>query len=449
MNEIKINKGLKDLPTIDYRVLENLQGDLKTLPKNELKKLKTNIAQEFTFPFYVWINKGRKYIEDGHQRQKALQSLEKDGYKIPELPYIEIVAKNKKEAVIKLLQLNSQYGQYNADTTLFTDLEISLPEFEELNLSLDFEFNCMAPTTGGDGNTDPDNVPETPEEPVIKTGDLVMLGNHRILCGDSTKKEDVERLMAGEKVDMVFTDPPYNVDYEGNYIQSGRILKKKDKVWSGGIENDNRNDFGEWLNKAYVNINKFLKNGCSIYIWHPSGEDCKYFWSAWPFDLWHFQVDIIWNKLSLIINRWDYKPQHEPCMYGWKGKNREWEGPNNESTVWNLARQQGASGEKRHHPTQKPVELAERAINNHKANIVLDGFLGSGSTLIACETTGRACRGLEIDPGYIETCIKRYELFVGSEQGIVIERDGKMIDWRDIKKKVERDGKTIPWGELK
>lgn len=263
-------------------------------------------------------------------------------------------------------------------------------------------------------NGDPDEVPEAPEEPTTKLGDLWILGDHRLLCGDSTKAEDVERLMAGAKAQMMVTDPPYNVDYEGNYIQSGHILKKEQKVWSGGIANDNLSNFGEWLSSVFSTSDAAIDTGASIYIWHPSGEDGKYFWAAWPYDRWHFQVDLVWNKTSLIISRWDYKPQHEPCMYGWKGKNRSWIGPNNEPTVWDIPRQQGTSGGKREHPTQKPVECMVRAIRNHSGS-VYDPFLGSGTTLIAAEQLGRKCYGMEISPAYCDVIVKRWETLTGKK----------------------------------
>ena len=259
-----------------------------------------------------------------------------------------------------------------------------------------------------------DEVPEPPVDPITKPGDLWVLGDHRLLCGDSTKAEDVERLMAGAKAGMMVTDPPYNVEYEGNYIQSGRILRKEQKVWSGGIANDNLSNFGEWLASVFAVSDAAIDIGGAIYVWHPPGEDGKYFWSAWPYDQWHFQVDLVWNKTSLIISRWDYKPQHEPCMYGWKGKNRSWIGSNNEPTVWDIPRQQGASGEKRKHPTQKPVECMARAIRNHDGS-VYDPFLGSGTTLIAAEQLGRKCYGMEISPQYCDVIVKRWENLTGKK----------------------------------
>ena len=378
----------------------------------------------------IW-NKQSGHIVGGHQRFEVLKER---GDTLTDVVVVDLSEEKEKALNITLNNQNIT-GDFTAGLELvLNDIKADLPDlYDCLNLDAllaDIPEPPEPPTPPGD----PDKVPDVAKEPVIKTGDLITLGKHRILCGDSTKKEDVERLMQGNKADMVFTDPPYNVDYEGNYIQSGKILKKKEKIWQGGIANDNLDNFGEWLCLVYRTIDCFMSEGCAIYIWHPSGEDAKYFWGAWPFDVWHFQVDLIWNKLSLIISRWDYKPQHEPCMYGWKGKNRIWMGANNESTVWDVARQQGSSGEKRVHPTQKPIILASKSISNHTnaKGIVLDPFLGSGSTLIACETTNRTCRGIEIDPGYIQVCTQRWIDFTGRPEDVTVERDGKECGWEEI-----------------
>jgi site-specific DNA-methyltransferase (adenine-specific) len=214
---------------------------------------------------------------------------------------------------------------------------------------------------------------------------------------------------------MMFTDPPYNVAYEGNYIQSGKILGGEDKMWNGNSFKDSIEDFSEWLKNCFLVADSALSEGAAIYIWHPSGAEGRHFWSAWPWDKWHFQVDLVWNKLSLIIARWDYKPQHEPVFYGWKGKNRSWIGPNNEPTVLDFKRQQGASGETRLHPTSKPVELCSRIIKNHAAKIVYEPFSGSGTTILACEQLGRKCRAIEISPGYVAVAIQRWADATGKE----------------------------------
>lgn len=241
----------------------------------------------------------------------------------------------------------------------------------------------------------------------IKTGDLWQIGEHRLLCGDSTKTENVARVMGGEKAQIMFTDPPYNVAYEGNYIQSGKILGKDEKIWNGSSFKDSINNFSDWLREAFLVQDGALFDGAAIYVWHPSGAEGRHFWSAWLWESWHFQVDLIWNKQSLIIARWDYKSQHEPVFYGWKGKNRSWVGANNEPTVLDFPRQQGASGEERFHPISKPIVLCAKMMGNHTAAITFDPFLGSGTTMVACQNLNRRCYGIEILPEYCAVILQR------------------------------------------
>lgn len=385
-------------------------GDIKPNPNNprHIKddKFKKLVASIRDFPQMLEL---RPIVVDadgmvlgGNMRLRACQAA---GLKeVPVIYADQLTEDQKREFIIKD---NVGFGEW--------DWDVLANEWDEVVLDawgLDVPgFDIDKPT---EGLTDPDEVPEVPKEPTTKLGDLWILGDHRLLCGDSTKAEDVEKLMNGEKAAMMVTDPPYNVEYEGNYIQSGRILTKEQKIWAGGIANDNLANFGDWLKSVFVTSDSVIDYGAAIYVWHPTGEDGKYFWSAWLYDSWHFQVDLVWNKTSLIISRWDYKPQHELCMYGWKGKNRSWIGPNNEPTVWDIPRQQHASGETRQHPTQKPVECMARCIRNHDGS-VYDPFLGSGTTLIAAEQLDRKCYGMELDPKYCDVIVKRWEDFTGKK----------------------------------
>jgi len=151
---------------------------------------------------------------------------------------------------------------------------------EEDKMLADIVEGMGMPKETKDAEPQIDRAAELQEKWQTASGQLWKMGDHRLLIGDCTVRENVERLMGGERADMVLTDPPYNVEYEGNYIQSGEILKKEQKIWSGGIENDNRADFGEWLLSVYKSINEFMDEGCAIYIWHPSGSDGKYFWTS-------------------------------------------------------------------------------------------------------------------------------------------------------------------------
>jgi DNA modification methylase len=250
-----------------------------------------------------------------------------------------------------------------------------------------------------EGNTDPDDVPEVPEDPVTVLGDIWTLGNHRLMCGDSTSIDAVEKLMDGEKADMVFTDPPYGVDYDGGHATE----KRRDKLKN----DDDVNMYDLPVKNAYM----VSKDEAPIYIWFADRfaldvmeglAEAGYQTRCW----------IIWNKNVAQFGAIgaQYKSKHEPCIYAFKkGNAPNWNGPTNEVTVWDVSRDHKNS----HHPTQKPTALAERAMGNHKVNLTLDLFGGSGSTLIACEKTSRLARLMELDPKYCDVIVKRWQDFTG------------------------------------
>ena len=254
-----------------------------------------------------------------------------------------------------------------------------------------------------EGNTDPDDVPEPPEDPITKPGDLWILGSHRLLCGDSTNPQHVERLMDGKKADMVFTDPPYGVNYEGGHFHSGNvnIKRKREKL---------ANDSDDQI---YAEVVPLIASFCDgpCYTWFADTKPLKLYQAVEAVGQIH--ALIIWHKTNATYAAMNaqYKQRHEPCLY-WKpkGSTLRWCGVSTEATLWEMKR----DATNNFHPTQKPVELAERAINNHKVQTVLDLFGGSGSTLIACERTKRHCRMMELDPAYVDTIVKRWEDFTGN-----------------------------------
>jgi len=254
-----------------------------------------------------------------------------------------------------------------------------------------------------EGNTDPDDVPEAPEDPITKPGDLWILGNHRLLCGDSTNPQHVERLMDGKKADMVFTDPPYGVNYEGGHFHSGdvNIKRKREKL---------ANDSDDQIYSDVIPLIASFCNG-PCYTWFADTKPLKLYQAVEAVGQIH--ALIIWHKTNAKYAAMNaqYKQRHEPCLY-WKpkGSTLRWCGASTEATLWEMKR----DATNNFHPTQKPVELAERAINNHKVATVLDLFGGSGSTLIACEKTSRHCRMMELDPAYCDVIVKRWEDFTGN-----------------------------------
>jgi len=248
-----------------------------------------------------------------------------------------------------------------------------------------------------------DEVPEPPADPITKPGDLWILGEHRLLCGDSTKAEDVERLMAGAKADMMVTDPPYGVEYDADWRNQA---KRPDGTAYGAsavgkVSNDDRADWREsWA----------LFHGDVAYVWHAG---CRSPEVAESLTVCNFVIRnlIVWAKNSMVIGRGDYHHQHEPCWYvvrkGCPGRRTD---DRTQTTLWQIDKpQKSETG----HSTQKPVECMARPIRNHDHQLVYDPFLGSGTTLIAAEQLGRKCYGMEISPQYCDVIVKRWEQLTG------------------------------------
>jgi DNA modification methylase len=269
-----------------------------------------------------------------------------------------------------------------------------------------------------EGNTDPDDVPEAPEEPITKPGDLWILGNHRLLCGDSTDVLAVERLMDGKKADLLVTDPPYNVAL--GMDETPEEAKKRNRRTDGlTIQNDSMSDddFRQFLRDVYSAADASMKPGATFYIWYAEPDaNCAFRLAARDAG-WKIRQCLIWNKNSLVMGRQDYHWKHEPCLYGWKdGAAHFWASDRSQTTVLDFNKP-SRNGE---HPTMKPVELFQYQVENSskKGGMVLDLFGGSGSTLIACEKMGRQARLMELDPAYCDVIVKRWEDFTGKKATI-------------------------------
>ena len=256
-----------------------------------------------------------------------------------------------------------------------------------------------------DTSEEDEAVPELPEVPISKPGDVWILGDHRVLCGDATLPADIEKLMNGQLADMVFTDPPYNVDY-------GNTAKDKIRGKSRTIMNDNLGAaFGQFLLDSVTNMLAVTKGALYICMstreiptLHDAFEKAGGKWSDY----------LVWAKHMFTMGGSDYQRQYEPILYGWKqGNDHYWCGARDQGNVWFIKK----PSRNTLHPTMKPIELVERALKNSSKShdIVLDSFGGSGSTLIACEKLGRQCRMLELDPKYVDVIVKRWEEFTGKE----------------------------------
>lgn len=240
---------------------------------------------------------------------------------------------------------------------------------------------------------------EMPKEPKAKLGQIYQLGRHRLMCGDSTKQEDIDKLMNGIKVDMLLTDPPYNVAYQGG---------TKDKLT---IKNDDMksDEFKQFLVDAFTAANNVMKGGAVFYIWHSDSEGYNFRGAC--FDVgWKVRQCLIWNKNSMVMGRQDYQWKHEPCLYGWKdGASHLWVADRKQTTVLEFKKPTRNA----EHPTMKPIQLFDYQIQNNTkvGDIVLDQFGGSGTTIMACEQNGRVGYVMEFDPKYVDVIIDRWEKF--------------------------------------
>jgi DNA modification methylase len=294
------------------------------------------------------------------------------------------------------------------------DLNLTAFAQDELDSILDsLEPEKSAEDDGFDEEINPEEVPFT------HSGDIWLMNGHRVMCGDSTKADDVSTLMDGQRADMAVTDPPYNVAYEG---------KTADKKT---IQNDNMNeeDFYNFLLSAHKNMYANLKDGAALYVFHADSEGLN-FRRAFVESGFKLTQCCIWVKNSMILGRQDYQWQHEPVLYGWKPTAaHRWHGDRCQTTIWHFDKPQRSA----EHPTMKPIPLIAYPIQNSskKNDLVLDLFGGSGSSLIACEQTGRKCFSMEIDPLYCDVIVRRY-IKAENENKIQLIRDGTVTEFESI-----------------
>lgn len=424
--------NLGKLPTAPLDSFLELQEDFKVTDPDKLSKLQMLIlTRGFKYSFKVWKDdEGRLWIIDAHQRRKALLALRKAGFTIPEIPYEEIAAGSKKEAVEEIAAYNSEFAKKNSDTVLFKKYEIDVDTLERFNLgyevqAIDYsEKQSLLPldinndTIMDDDGSAMDAVNEI-EEPFVQTGDVWLLGEHRLMCGDCRTSGDVEKLLAGSQADMVVTDPPYNVAYQG---------ATEDELT---IQNDSMgNDlFATFLGQVFRVMEAVLKPGGSYYIFHADSEGENFRAGLRKAGLKIAQC-CIWVKNSMVMGRQDYQWQHEPCLYGWKlGAAHCWNSDRKQTTLWHFDKPQRNGI----HPTMKPIPLMAYPINNSSKprDLVVDFFSGSASTLMACQQIDRRCCALEIDPKYVQASIARFSAMFPALD-IRVERDGKILTLDEV-----------------
>lgn len=401
--------------------LKDLQGGLKKLSKKNLEKLKKRIVSSgFCAPFFIWDDGESLRIIDGHQRRAALLSLEADGYEIPPLPVDYIHAETEEEAKEILLSVSSQYGEWVEDE-LAEWIENIDDELKKSLRLVDKEMRIRPSSTIGDND-----VPEE-VEPVTQLGDLYELNGHRLLCGDSTIRENYELLLNGNLINLLFTDPPYGVDYS----KKNEYLNQMDK--GNRIQKDIKNDTESpeetkkiWVS-CFSNAVAFMADKSVYYICCAAGNELLYHMSQSIIESgFKLKHQIIWVKNNHVLGRTDYNYKHEPILYGWKKSHQFYGGGAQKFSVWNFDKPSQSDL----HPTMKPVELIENAILNSskQSDIIADIFCGSGSTLIAAERTTRKAFCMELDPHYCDVIIQRFRDWCEkNDKDCVIKRNGETI----------------------
>lgn len=371
-------------------------------PRNNDKAIDVvaNSIKEFGFKVPIIIDKNN-IIVTGHTRYKASIKLGLDSVPC-------IIADDLTEEQIKAFRIadnkTSEIATWdsellNKELKELSDFKIDMLDYGFKEIDLNF-------------NEDIDYYIVDEEEikniiPKSKRGEVYKLGNHVLMCGDSTDVKDVNKLVGKNKMDLLITDPPYNVNYNG---------KTKDKLT---IQNDNlgKNDFKNFLKKSFKAADLVMKKGAVFYIWHSDTESLSFRQACNEIN-WDIRECLIWNKNAFVMGRQDYQWKHEPCLYGWKsGASHIWNGDRKQATVIDLNKPVRSEL----HPTMKPVELFSYQIKNssNKYDNVLDLFGGSGTSLIACENLNRHCYTMELDPRYVDVIIKRWEESTGKKAEII------------------------------
>lgn len=422
VREIKRQKkeGAKMKTGIEFRKLR--VADLKPAEYNPRKDLQPGDYQyeclkvsieEFGYVDPIIVNKDLTVI-GGHQRLKVLTNM---GYTEVECSMVDLDKIKEKELNIRL---NSTGGEFTKDAlgVLIKEIEESGRDINTLGFepkSLDDIMSAAFPNQ----IEDDDFEPVLPEVPISKQGDIWLLGRHRLLCGDSTLPESYEKLMDGKQANLIVTDPPYNVDYEGT---------------AGKIQNDNMADdkFKEFLLSAFKGMFGVLADGGGIYVFHADKETVN-FRTAFKEAGFFCHQTCIWKKDRFVPGRCDYQYMHEPVLVGWKpNAGHKWYGDRKQSTIWEFDKPRKSE----EHPTMKPIPLIAYPIENSSTrnNIVLDPFGGSGSTLIACEQTDRICHTIEYDERYVDVIVNRYISQRGDSKGVYLVRDGLRVPYDKLEK---------------
>ncbi len=401
-------KNTADLLPADYNPRKDLKpGDA------EYEKLKRSIEQFGYVEPVIW-NQTTGRVVGGHQRLKVLMDMG-----MTEVDCVVVAMDEEKEKALNIA-LNKISGDWDKDKLALliadlqgADFDVSLTGFEPAEIDALFKDALK----DGVKDDDFDVGAELAQPTMTKPGDIWTLGRHRLICGDSTKAETYDLLMGSTKANLVITDPPYNVNYEGS---------------AGKIKNDNMADeaFYNFLLDAYTQMHSAMADDASIYVFHADTEGLN-FRRAFADAGFYLSGCCIWKKQSLVLGRSPYQWQHEPCLYGWKKNGKhQWYTGRKETTIWEFDKPK-KNGD---HPTMKPIPLLAYPIMNSSMSnsVVLDPFGGSGSTLIACEQTDRICYTIELDEKFCDVIVKRYIEQVGGADGVTVQRDGLTYKYSEV-----------------
>ena len=402
---------LKELKPAAYNPRKKLKkGD------KEYEKIKQSLLK-FGYVDPILVNEDLTVI-GGHQRLTVLKDLDYETAKCV------IVKLSKEDEKALNIALNKITGQW--DEALLADLLLDLQE-SDFNLDLTgFEppeiDDILSNVHDKELSEDEFDVEEELNKPTLsRHGDIWQLGKHRVICGDSTKAETYKQLLDDRKANLVVTDPPYNVDVEET---AGKILN----------DNMSDGDFYQFLLSMFTQVENHMEDDASIYVFHADTEGLN-FRKAFKDAGFYLSGCCIWKKNSLVLGRSPYQWQHEPCLYGWKKKGKhQWFSDRKQTTIWEYDRPKSSKD----HPTMKPIQLMAYPIQNSsmRGTIVLDPFLGSGSTLIAADQTGRVCYGIELDEKFVDVIVKRYIEVTGDTE-VTVQRNHEVLTYNQVLKELE------------
>jgi len=410
-----MSKTTSDMKLVPIQELVPYVNNARTHSPAQITKLRSSL-REFGFVNPVIVDRDFSVIA-GHGR---LIAAKEEGFTEVPCVFVDHLTEAQKKAYIIA---DNRYAEDAGWDEELLRLEIESLQGMEFDVGLlgfePAELNKLMTDEDGIQEDDFDVDAELQKPAITKPGDVWLLGRHRLVCGDSTKAETYQALMDGKKANLVVTDPPYNVNYEGS---------------AGKIKNDNMGNeaFYSFLFDAFKNVDEAMAQDASIYVFHADTEGLN-FRKAFTDAGFYLSGTCIWKKQSLVLGRSPYQWQHEPVLFGWKKKGKHmWYSDRKQSTIWEYDKPK-KSGD---HPTMKPVALVAYPITNSSMSgcIVLDPFGGSGSTLIACEQTDRICYTIELDEKFCDVIVKRYIDQVGSEDGVFLQRENGKHKYSEIPK---------------